>query len=114
MTELQQQKIAHFFHVLDHDGNGILESDDFELIGEDLSNIIGYPKESVERLDLKLKAHKLFIQILKDLGKEDANITPDEWIRFFSEVVYKRANDYINLSSTYLFSLFDQDGDGYK
>jgi len=113
MTELQQQKIAHFFNVLDHDGNGVLESDDFELIGDDLSDIIGYPKESVERLDLRLKAHKLFIQILKDLEKVDANVTPEEWIKFFEEVVFKKANDYVNLSSTYLFSLFDQDGDGY-
>lgn len=113
MTDLQRQKITHFFHVLDHDGNGILEQEDFELVGEDLSTIIGHDENSVECLDLKLRAHRLFISILKDLGKHNAKITPEEWLKFFDEVVLKRPNDYVNQSSTYLFSLFDQDGDGH-
>ena len=113
MTDLQKQKLSHFFNVLDHDGNGVLENEDFELIGQDLSNIIGHEQDSVERLDLKLRAHRLFIQILRDLKKRDAKITPKEWLQFFEEVVLKRPNDYVNQSSTYLFSLFDQDGDGF-
>lgn len=113
MTDLQQQKITHFFNVLDNDGNGLLEPDDFELIGNGISNIIGYAEQSVERLELKLRAHKLFVQILRDIDKKEAEITLKEWVQFFEIIVLNSPNDYVNQSSTYLFSLFDQDGDGY-
>ena len=113
MTEVQRQKIIHFFHVLDNNGNGMLEKDDFELVGEAMSNIIGLDENSVVRLDLKLRAHRLFVLILKDVGKEEAVLALDEWIKFFEEVVLAKPNDYINQSATYVFSLFDQDMDGH-
>ncbi|GAB4236303.1 MAG: hypothetical protein Tsb0034_10820 [Ekhidna sp.] len=113
MTNVQKQKISHFFNVLDHDGNGLLQALDFELVGSAISDIIGYSENSTDRLELKLRAHRLFVQVLKDIDKKEAEITLKEWLRFFAEVVLTKPNDYINQSSTYLFSLFDQDGDGY-
>ena len=113
MTEVQKQKIAHFFHVLDNNSNGILEQDDFDLVGEAMSDIIGLEENSVTRLDLKLRAHRLFVQILKDLDKEQAQLTLEEWVSFFENVVLAKPNDYINQSATYIFSLFDQDMDGH-
>ncbi|WP_425390664.1 EF-hand domain-containing protein [Ekhidna sp.] len=113
MTELQNQKLTHFFNVLDHNGNGVLESDDFEQVGEYISDIVGHEDNSVERLDLKLRSHRLFVQILKDVDKHEAELTLDEWLKFFDEVVLNKPNDYINQSATYLFSLFDQDMDGH-
>lgn len=113
MTTLQKQKMVHFFNVLDNDGNGVLEKDDFELVGDKLSDLIGYSTTSRERLALRLKAHSLFIQVLSDIGKEEATLTEEEWLHFFEDVVLAKPNDYINQSATYLFSLFDQDGDGH-
>lgn len=113
MNTIQEQKIIHFFKVLDSNGNGTLEGNDFEMIGENMSSIIGYTEKSRERLKLKLKAHGLFIQILNDMKKDEAQLSQAEWVQFFDEVVLSKPNDYINQSSTYLFSLFDQDGDGY-
>ncbi len=113
MTDVQKQKITHFFNVLDNNGNGILEKDDFELVGETMSDIIGLDDNSVVRLELKLRAHRLFVQIVKDIEKEQAELTLDEWIQFFDDVVLTQPNDYINQSATYLFSLFDQDMDGH-
>ncbi|WP_420316188.1 EF-hand domain-containing protein [Ekhidna sp.] len=113
MTELQKQKLTHFFNVLDHNGNGVLESEDFDQIGEHISDIIGHNENSVERLDLKLRAHRLFVQILKDLEKSEAELSLEEWLTFFSNMVLVKPNDYINQSATYLFSLFDQDMDGH-
>ena len=113
MTDLQKQTVLHFFHVLDNNGNGILEKDDFELVGEKMSDIIEYSANSRKRLLLEFKAHGLFLQILKDIDKEEAELSPEEWVRFFDEIVLSRPNDYVNQSSTYIFSLFDQDGDGH-
>ncbi|MEO9871605.1 EF-hand domain-containing protein [Ekhidna sp.] len=113
MTDLQKQKLSHFFNVLDYNGNEILEQDDFERVGNTVSTIIGYRENSRERLLLRLKAHGLFIQILKDIDKVEAEISLEEWLKFFDDVVLSQPNDYVNQSSTYLFSLFDQDGDGH-
>ncbi len=113
MNAIQKQKVIHFFNVLDANGNGMLEKDDFEMIGDTMSDIIGYGEKSRERLMLKLKAYELFIQILKDIDKEEAELSLEEWVRFFDEIVLSTPNDYVNQSSTYVFSLFDQDGDGY-
>ncbi len=113
MTDLQKEKLSHFFNVLDYNGNGILEQDDFERVGNTISTIIGYEENSRERLLLRLKAHGLFIQILRDIDKEEAEISMEEWLRFFDDMVLTKPNDYVNQSSTYLFSLFDQDGDGF-
>ncbi|MEQ9467462.1 MAG: EF-hand domain-containing protein [Ekhidna sp.] len=113
MTDVQKQKILHFFNVLDHNGNGVLEHSDFEQVGDHISDIIGHSANSRERLLLRLKAHGLFIQILKDIDKDEAELSPAEWVRFFEEAVLSKPNDYVNQSSTYLFSLFDQDGDGH-
>lgn len=105
--------MTHFFNVLDSNGNGVLEQDDFELVGDRLSDLIGHGPNSRARLLLRLKSQSLFVQVLTDLHKDEAQLSCDEWIHFFQTVVLAKPNDYINQSATYLFSLFDQDGDGH-
>lgn len=113
MTNIQRKKLDHLFQMLDVDGSGTLEMQDFELVGKNLSDILGYLEESSERSELVQKSQSIFSLILSDIGLKKTTIQRKEWITFFKEVVYTRANDYINLASTYLFSLFDLDGDGY-
>lgn len=113
MTEIQKTKILHFFNVLDHDGNGILEQEDFELVCESICDIRELPKNSTERLNLGIKSHVIFVQVLKDLDKGTAIIRKEEWLKFFERQILSRSEDYISKVSTYLFSIFDQDGDGF-
>ncbi|NQZ76671.1 MAG: EF-hand domain-containing protein [Ekhidna sp.] len=113
MTDIQKQKITHFFNVLDNNSNGSLEKDDFELVAESISDIIGHEENSVSRLELRLRSHGLFVKVLKDLEKVEAKVALDEWVQFFDKIVLAKPNDYINQSATYLFSLFDQDMDGH-
>lgn len=113
MTEIQKDKILHFFHVLDRDSNGVLEEEDFTLVGDGISDQIGHSTNSTQRLSLKVKAYSLFLQILKDIGKPEATLTQDEWLLFCENHVLVKSNDYILQTSDYLFSLFDQDNDGY-
>lgn len=113
MTEIQENKINHFFNVLDNDGNGILESEDFQLVSESMCDIRKLEQNATERLNLSLKAHSLFVQVLKALKKDTAVIRREEWKKFFENDVLSKQNDYINQVSTYIFSIFDQDGDGY-
>lgn len=113
MTEIQRTKILHFFNVLDNDGNGILEQDDFELVSDTICDLRGLPKNSTERLNLGIKAHGIFVQVLKDLDKDTAVVKPEEWVKFFERQILSRSEDYITNVSTYLFSVFDQDNDGF-
>ena len=113
MTDIQKQKSTHFFNVLDNNSNGSLEKDDFELVAESISDIIGHEENSVSRLELRLRSHGLFVKVLKDLEKVEAKVALDEWVQFFDKIVLAKPNDYINQSATYLFSLFDQDMDGH-
>ncbi|MCP4460962.1 MAG: hypothetical protein GY816_23520 [Cytophagales bacterium] len=113
MTDLQRNKVLHFFHVLDRDSNGILEEEDFTLVGDSISDLIGHAKNSSERLSLKVKAYGLFLQVLQDIGKPEATVTPEEWLLFYENHVLVKSNNYILQASEYLFSLFDQDEDGF-
>ena len=113
MTETQRHKMLHFFHVLDINNNGILEEDDFTLVGNEISDQIGHAKNSTERLALKVKSYGLFLKILNDIGKSEATLVFEELLVFYEDYVLIKSNDYILQASEYLFSLFDQDGDGY-
>lgn len=113
MTEIQEQKIAHFFRVLDRNDNGILEEGDFTMVSDGLSDEMGHGKNSAARLTLKVKSYDLFLQILKDMGKHEASLTMEEWVEFFEKNVLLKSNNYIHQTSDYLFSLFDQDENGY-
>ena len=113
MTDIQRTKILHFFNVLDHDGNGILEQEDFELVSEAICDIRELPSNATERLNLGIKAHGIFVQVLKDLQKDTAVIREDEWIKFFERQILSRSEDYISKVSSYLFSIFDQDSDEF-
>jgi Ca2+-binding EF-hand superfamily protein len=113
MTEIQRYKILHFFHVLDRDGNGVLEEKDFTLVGNGISDQIGHASDSRERLSLKAKSYSLFLHILDNLKKTQATLSTEEWLMFFENFVLVKPNLYIHKTSDYLFSLFDQDGDGF-
>lgn len=113
MTNIQKSKILHFFDVLDHDGNGVLEQEDFEQVSDEISDMRALAPNATDRLNLGLKAHGLFVQMLKDLDKETAYIRKDEWLKFFETKVLSKSTAYINNVSSYLFSIFDQDGDNH-
>ena len=113
MTDIQQTKILHLFNVLDHDGNGILEQEDFELVSDAICDIRELASNSTERLNMGIKAHGIFVQVLKDLQKDTAIIRKEEWIKFFERQILSRSEDYIANVSSYLFSIFDQDSDGF-
>jgi len=113
LSNNQRLKLEFFFSVLDVNGNGILQPDDFTLIGNRISDLIGHEIKSKQRLNLKVKSYRLFIQILTDIGKEQTELLLDEWIDFFDTHALEMPQKYVIRTVNYLFSIFDQDGDGY-
>ena len=120
ISDIQKKKIEHFFNVLDNNGNGVLQPDDFTGVGRKICELLDLkPKTKDYELTI-VHSYRLFIQIMTDLGKEDeVEITVDEWNQFFesnyiSELDADSApiNGYIKRTSNYIFNLFDQNKDG--
>lgn len=109
----QKQKLEFFFSVLDVNGNGILQPDDFTIVGERISDLIGFGPKSKKRLNLKVKSYRIFIQVLTDIGKDQTELSLEEWIAFFENHALTQPQKYVIRTVNYLFSIFDQDGDGF-
>ncbi len=117
LTTVQTDKLTHFFTILDHNRNGVLQKDDFVGIAENLCAASGIREGSKEYNNVLLRSEILFQQFLRDLNKNDARITLDEWIDYFDRFVISRSDFthlkfYIKLTAKYIFDLFDQNEDG--
>jgi len=112
MKDIQRQKLLHFFNLLDHDGNGVLQPNDFLLVSDNISDIMGYENNSTNRFELQLKAMGLFLEILRGIESKEAEVTPEKWLAYFHDKVFDAPNETIDKVARYLFDLFDQDNDG--
>ena len=113
MTDgILEQKWHYFFSVLDTDRNGVLQPSDFLLVADRISNLVLFNRAD-QKTNLSSRSYRLFIQITTDIGKEETTLTREEWIDFFMNIVLSRPSRYISTTARYIFSLFDQDGDGY-
>ena len=112
--KIQKQKLEHLFYILDANKNGLLEPDDFVIVADKMSDILQYEKDDKQRLQLKFKATRIYIQLLTDMGKMDVSIAKEEWISFFTSDLEHQtgaAKRYIFRTAAYIFMLFDQNGD---
>ena len=112
--DIRKQKLTYLFQILDSDNNGILEPDDFVLVAERISDMLKIGKEDPQRLQLKFKATRIYMDMLQDMGKTKVELGDEEWCAFFSsddESDASAAKRYIFRTASYIFMLFDQDGD---
>ncbi|MEQ8469624.1 MAG: hypothetical protein RIC35_00485 [Marinoscillum sp.] len=114
LTEVRKQKLTYLFDILDANKNKILQPDDFVAVADKICDILSYPEDSKERLRIKLKALRLFVQLLTDMGKSEVSVTMEEWYVLFGSrgsLAPKMAKKYIFRTAAYIFTLFDQNGD---
>lgn len=114
LTEVRRKKISYLFDILDANKNGLLQPDDFAAVAEKISNTLSFEDVATERLHLKLKSLRLYVQLLTDMGKDDVSISKAEWLELFGSrtmIDPKTAKKYIFRTAAYIFNLFDQNGD---
>lgn len=113
LSEVRKQKLTYLFMILDSNKNGLLQPDDFVMVADKICDILEYDENDKERLRLKLKALRLFVQLLTDMGKSDVVVNLDEWYQLFDsrKVEPKSAKKYIFRTAAYIFNLFDQNED---
>lgn len=114
ISRIQERKLAHLFDVLDTSKNKCLTPEDFTLVADRISDILGYPNKSRNRLHLELRSFRLFVQLLTDLEKEETSITYDEWMHLFRSALTHRHDaitHYVHRIAGYIFTLFDHNSD---
>lgn len=114
MSDIRKQKLTYLFQILDSDRNGILEPDDFVLVAERISDMLQIGQEDNQRLQLRFKATRIYMDLLQDMGKTVVDMNNNEWYSYFAsdeESDTSAAKRYIFRTASYIFMLFDQNGD---
>lgn len=121
-TELQKQKLMHMFELLDVDGNGVLEYDDFRMVVDTMASERGWERNHRRYLALVAANRRLWKMISRDIDiNEDGAISLMEWFAFhikaFIEDPLEQGFDpkfstALRATATFFCDMLDSDGDG--
>lgn len=121
-TDLQKEKLIHMFELLDVDGNGVLEYDDFRMVVDVMAEERGVDKSSRRYLGLVASNKRLWKMFSKHLDVDnDGGITLAEWLAFHIKAFIEDPikNDLppefssaLNATAKFFLDLLDSDGDG--
>jgi Ca2+-binding EF-hand superfamily protein len=117
LTQLQSQKLRHFFNILDYNKNHVLQRQDFDRVGINICQTLGISEGTEDFDKIIQRSRRLFVQLIKDLDKDDqANISLEEWLKLFDQIIGQKDMEklkyYIKLTTIYIFELFDLDKNG--
>lgn len=116
LSEFQIEKLIRFFKILDFDGNGVIEKDDFTAIAENLSVLWGFDEDDDEYADILSKyasGWERFNQFVKD---NNGIADRGNWVKFASSVIENTDTEtfkgYVESFVGGIFANFDVDHDG--
>lgn len=115
MTELQKAKQIHFFNVLDYNGDGILERQDFIDVADRLSDLREYKEGSSKRKAVREEILRMWTNAKSLSGSEGSDeLTLDNWLAHEQEVIDSDVliNSYIQGLARAIFDTLDEDNDG--
>lgn len=115
LSDLQVKKQTRFFKVLDFDGNGTIEEEDFEAIGDNLSIVRDFDLETDEYNTIMKMTKGIWGNLVPFTNGSEGTL--DNWLVFMSTLLDEQNDEMyqkyvINFVST-LFKLFDINEDGY-
>ncbi len=122
LSELQIQKLTLKFELLDNDGNGTIEYDDFKRVLDLLAEVREIPEDSARYASLEGTNRALW-HALEDFcdANQDGKITLKEWLDYHSNALfYEREflsvipgfDTTVEAMSEFFYQLLDGDGDG--
>jgi Ca2+-binding EF-hand superfamily protein len=115
MTELQRAKQVHYFNVLDYNGDGVLEKQDFVNVADRLSEMRGYEEDSSKRTAVRQEILRMWTNARALSGKEGkAQITLDDWLAHEQKVLDSSVliHSYVQGIARAIFDILDGDNDG--
>ncbi len=121
-TELQKDKLMHMFDLLDVDGNGLLEYEDFRMVVDTMAEERGWSSSNRRYLALVASNRRLWKMFSRHLDANgDGSISLAEWLAFHIRafLTEPQENGFDPIFSSTLQSIakfflemLDSDGDG--
>ncbi|MEQ8471109.1 MAG: EF-hand domain-containing protein [Marinoscillum sp.] len=118
LTQLQEQKLTHYFNVLDFDKSETLEKKDFTSIGANLGTLWGFTEHSVEYQASMDRCGRMWEDFRLFIDKSpDEKATIEEWLEFADKSIVNGNEEmyemHINKIAREIVDLFDTDHDGF-
>lgn len=115
MTELQRIKQIHYFNVLDYDGDGVLEQQDFLDVADRLAELRGYREGSSRHSAVRQEILRMWTNARALSGAEHkTQITLEDWLAHEEKVLDSSVliHSYVQGIAQALFDMLDADNDG--
>lgn len=115
MTELQRAKQVHYFNVLDYDGDGVLEKQDFLDVADRLAELRGYDDGSSRHSSVRQEILRMWTNARALSGAESkTQITLDDWLAHEEKVLDSSVliHSYVQGIAQAVFDILDADSDG--
>lgn len=115
MTELQKAKQVHYFNVLDYNGDGTLEKQDFITVADRLAELRGYEDGSSRHTAVRQEILRMWTNARALSGKEGkAEITLEDWLAHEQKVLDSNVliHSYVQGIARAIFDILDADNDG--
>ena len=111
LTDVQKQKLAHLFNVMDSDGNGIVEWDDFERIADNIASTRDLEPGSQEYEALMGQYRYGWEQAQPFV--EGAGMNRDQFLASYDAILGTPGvyDTLVRPSAGMIFDIFDMDGD---
>lgn len=118
LTDLQKQKMTHYFNILDFDNNGAIEKEDFTAIAENLNILWGYKEGTEDYVRLINKFEDSWTTFRERVDYEDFDrATLEEWLDFTENHIIKGGDEffesYVKDVTREIFDHFDNNRDGF-
>ena len=112
LSDLQRQKLAHLFHVMDADGNGRMEAADLDRIARDLADKRGLDPQS-ERARALRASHEGMWREVQPFVRGDG-LSLDGFIAYHERILPEPGafESSIGTLSDLVFTTLDADDDG--
>jgi Ca2+-binding EF-hand superfamily protein len=115
MTEVQKAKQVHYFNVLDHNGDGLLEKQDFIDVADRIAEMRGYEDGSARHSAVRKEILRIWTNARALSGAEGkTQITLEDWLAHEEKVIDSNVliHSYVQGIAQAVFDILDADNDG--
>ncbi|MFT6865391.1 MAG: Ca2+-binding EF-hand superfamily protein [Cyclobacteriaceae bacterium] len=119
LASFKSAKLTYLFDLLDINGNGFLQLNDFVQLADNVRKILNYEEGEKEHQAISRKSIKFFHKLLRDIPNPgDQSINLASWLQFFEEEVTSfededTVDEWVDLLLAFVFGMFDENHDGY-
>lgn len=122
VSAILKDKFLHTFDLLDVDGNGVLQYDDFRMVVDNMCDERGWSPRHRRRMGLVRANRRLWDMMVRYLDVDgDGDISLVEWLNFHFEAFTQDPelkspnpdlNGALNSTAQFFCEVLDSDGDG--